>query len=89
MFRLLFASALSLIVITMFTLLGVGLYRHPIEFLVGFIGVVVMFAIPVGGFFLMDFLKNRNKGKADKPDSLFVQKYKAHKSKICPMVEYD
>lgn len=25
----------------------------------------------------------------DKPDSLFVQRYKAYKSKVCPMVEYD
>lgn len=89
MFRLLFAAALSLIAITMFTILGIGLYLHPIEFLIGFSLVVVMIAIPVGTYLLVEFLKDRNQAKGDKPDSLFVQKYKAHKSKICPMVEYD
>lgn len=89
MFRLLFGAALSLIFITMFTMLGIALYLHPIEVLIGFLMVVGMIAIPVGGFFLMEFLKDRNKAKGDRPDSLFVQKYKMHKSKICPMVEYD
>lgn len=89
MFRLLFAAALSLIAITMFTILGIGLYLHPIEFLIGFALVVVMTAIPVVTYLLVEFLKDRNKAKGDKPDSLFVQKYKTHKSKICPMVEYD
>ncbi len=89
MFRVLFAAALSLIVITMFTMLGVAIYLKPIEFLIGFALVVVMTAIPVGTYLLVEFLKDRNKAKGDKPDSLFVQKYKAHKSKICPMVEYD
>lgn len=89
MFRLLFGAALSLIVITMFTMLGIGLYLEPIGVLVGFALVVGILVIPMGGFFLAEFLKNRNKAKSDKPDSLFVQKYKMHKSKICPMVEYN
>lgn len=89
MFRLLFAASLSLLAIAIFTSLGFVIYLRPIQFLIGFLIAVGIIAIPVVTYLLVEFLKDRNKAKGYKPDSLFVQKYKAHKSKICPMVEYD
>ena len=89
MFRMFFAAVMSLFVITMFTSLGFVIYLRPIQFLIGFLIAVGIIAIPVVTYLLVEFLKDRNKAKGYKPDSLFMQKYKAHKSKICPMVEYD
>lgn len=89
MFRMIFATALSLWTIAMVSMLGYTAYNQPIEFLTA-IGVVVgLFSAVVGVFLTVHAISNRNERKSDKPDSLFVQKYKAHKSKICPKVEYD
>lgn len=85
-FRLLFAGILSFMCLGLVTLMGIGAYHDPIGAaifvgsLVGFISIVVAcIAVAV-------YLDNRK--KTNKPDSLFVQKYKAHKAKICPSVEF-
>lgn len=86
MFRVLFAAILSLGCISILSMMGMGAYNDPIGAaifvgsLVGFISIVVAcIAVAV-------YLDNRK--KTDKPDSLFMQKYKAHKAKICPSVEF-
>lgn len=89
MFRVLFAALLISVVGFMLIILGVGVYRYPLEsaFIVG--GTLGVCATLFGFFVIGEFLINRKNVNANKPDSLFMQKYKAHKSKICPMVEYD
>jgi uncharacterized membrane protein len=89
MFRMVFATALSLWTIAVVALFSHIAYTQPIEFLSA-IGVIVgFFLLIVGVNLTIHVITNRNEQKSDKPDSLFVQKYKAHKSKICPKVEYD
>ena len=71
--------------IVFIAMIGSVVYMHPWETLrvVGtIIGVIV-------GFIAIIFLSlQADKSKEKLNQNLFVQKYKAHKSKICPMVEY-
>jgi hypothetical protein len=89
MFRVFFATILSIGVGCILTMMGVGAYNDPLgaAFVVG--SILGLLATIVGIAATCAFFSNRKKANADKPDSLFMQKYKAHKSKICPMVEYD
>ena len=89
MFRMLFAGLLSIFVISLLFGMGVGIYNNPMDALIIAGIVLALFSGIVGVALTVMFFDNRKKSKAAKPDSLFMQKYKAHKSKICPMVEYD
>ena len=89
MFRMLFATILTAGIGLLFTVLGVAVYTDPLSVALVVGGVLGLMAVIVGSVFTSEFFSNRKKAKADLPDSLFMQKYKAHKSKICPMVEYD
>lgn len=89
MFRVLFATTLTVILGTILTMMGVGVYNDPLSAVIIVGSVLGLIATMVGIAFTLQFFSNRKKSKADLPDSLFMQKYKAHKSKICPMVEYD
>lgn len=59
-------------------------YMHPVEVFTS-VGIVIAF------FGLMIFLAYWATRISDKPksESLFMQKYRAHKSKICPSVEFE
>ena len=89
MFRVLFASILILVLGFMLTMLGVVTYLEPLRVAIVVGTVLGLIATIVGIAAIAVFTDHRKKANADKPDSLFMQKYKAHKSKICPMVEYD
>jgi uncharacterized protein (DUF2062 family) len=89
MFRMLFAAILTAGLGGMFTVLGVAVYNDPLAVASVVGGVLGLIATMVGIAFILQFFSNRKKAKADLPDSLFMQKYKAHKSKICPGVEYE
>jgi hypothetical protein len=87
--RVLVAAILGSTVIGCLAGLAYITYHDPIA-TVSILGTVAGFgATVVGGVAFLQYLENRKKANAKKPDSLFVQKYKAHKAKICPMVEYD
>ena len=89
MFRMLFAAILGGMAIGCLAGLGYITYQDPIA-TVAILGTIVgMGATVIGGVLLLEYLNNRKKTNANKPDSLFVQKYKMHKAKICPMIEYD
>jgi hypothetical protein len=84
-FRMIAVAFIAVVSIAFIAMIGFVSYTHPWETLrvVGIlIGVIVGF-IAIGFLFV---LTDKSKEKLNK--SLFVQKYKAHKSKICPMVEY-
>ncbi len=87
--RMLVAAILGGVVIGCLVGLGYITYQDPIATVSILVTVAGMGATVVGGVIFLQYLENRKKANADKPDSLFMQKYKAHKSKICPMVEYD
>lgn len=68
-------------------------YLYPVEALtvIGSIllAVIVLVAILVAVMINEDRKLRKAEELKDKPESLVVQKYRAYKSKICPMVEYD
>jgi len=87
--RMLVAAILGSVVIGALAGFGVLTYYDPIgaattvATIAGF-GVAVVCSV-----YFLEYLNKPKKANPDKPDSLFMQKYKAHKAKICPMVEYD
>jgi len=70
--------------------LGQGVYHHPIETLSIVFGVGFLLAALFGTIALLEWWERRkeNQEPSDKPESLLMQKYRAHKEKICPMVEF-
>jgi hypothetical protein len=88
MFRVLFAGLLSLVCIGILSMLGAVVYTDPMGALAVVVSVIGILATVFGVIAFLQYLENRKKTNADKPDSLFMQKYKAHKAKICPMVEF-
>lgn len=85
-FRMIVAATLAVLVLFVLTGIGIAAYMHPYETLKVVAGVVGFFGVVFGIIATMVYIE-RSKNKLDQ--NLFVQKYKAHKAKICPMVEYE
>ena len=92
MLRLVVTSVLSAVIlgatIVFGLVLGNFIYNHPWDFLISVGVVVALFGTLVAAVYIIAGI-DHYQNKPKKPDSLFMQKYKAHKSKICPMVEYE
>ena len=80
-----FISALILIFMIAVIL---AIYLEPVAVAIGTGVVIVGIASGIGIVYLTEKLKNRSKN-TKKNESLIMQKYRAHKSKICPMVEFE
>lgn len=89
MFRFIFASALMALFGTLFTALGVATYQDPFAALITFLSIATVFGSVIGSFAIFQYFKNRSEKNSNEPKSLFVQKYRAYKSKVCPMVEFE
>jgi uncharacterized membrane protein HdeD (DUF308 family) len=89
MIRAIFVLIVALFVGTLFTVLGVVTYTNPIATISTILGVITFFAFVFGAMFTTYAIKDRLEKNADKPKSLFVQKYIAYKSKVCPAVEFE
>jgi VIT1/CCC1 family predicted Fe2+/Mn2+ transporter len=92
MFRLLFATLLIIGAGAFLFMLGDGIYHHPLDFLITVSLIVGTFATFVLIIVLSELLKSAIAKRGDQPaasESLFVQRYRAYKSKVCPGVEYD
>ena len=71
--------------------MGIAAYQHPWDTLIVVGSVISIIAFLVFGIALsetIEVIKSKREEKAA-PESLFVQRYRAYKSKVCPMVEYD
>jgi hypothetical protein len=64
-------------------------YLNPVAATLTVGAILLVFALGIFAAWLAAWLVNRSHNGPSKSDSLFVQKYKAHKAKICPMVEYE
>lgn len=91
MFRIIFLLFVSLGVLGLLGMMGMAVYNAPLETLGTIGGVILAFSAIVGLVGISEWRKGRAAAKKEAgiPDSLFVAKYKAYKSKICPMVEFD
>ena len=76
-----FFTALALLLLG---LLGAAVYMDPIGALVGFSAAVGVIGTAIG---IAAYIVNRE--KKEPSQSLIAQKYRAHKEKICPMVEFE
>jgi Flp pilus assembly protein TadB len=88
-FRLLLAGFMIFSILAFLFFIGGAIYSEPVQSLVVVLVIVSFIAMLVLVAWLTEKMKSRKNSNYDKPQSLFMQKYRAHKSKICPMVEYD
>lgn len=87
MFRIIgLTLCISSVGVLVFTF-GMLVYQHPIEVL-KVVGLIIATIAAIAGLaWASEKLKERR--QIDAPEGLVSQRYRAYKSKICPMVEYD
>lgn len=83
--RLILAAFMIGVVVLLGCMIGLAFYLDPVTSL----SVVGAAILVIGAVTFFAWFSTRNHHKPAKSDSLFMQKYKAHKEKICPMVEYE
>lgn len=84
------ASILTVCAVLYFiSFLVINYHQELVTFLILIAGVtIVMFILEKVYKGVVSFF-SKEKPKKEKPESLIAQKYRAHKAKICPMVEYE
>ena len=82
--RLICAAVLTAFLTLILGVLAVVIYQEPIVTLSS-IGITVGVVAAVVGIFVY----SEHRKKKEPSQSLIAQKYRAHKEKICPMVEYE
>lgn len=87
MFRVIWAITLTVFAGLFLFVTGNAIYEHPIDFLIIIGSIIGMIAFAVAVTSVGYWLQKREKKEV--PESLFVQRYKAYKSKVCPGVEYE
>lgn len=86
-FRMVWVAILAAGGLAIASLVGVGIYNDPIGSAI-FLGIIISaITFAIGVVYVRDKLENRK--DSDAPKSLFMQKYIAYKSKVCPQVSYD
>jgi hypothetical protein len=91
MFRLVFALFIAAFSLLVLFAAGTGIYQDPWSALMIVSTAIGIFVIFIGLLAVAAYFdaRKRKRGLGEVPDSLFVAKYKAYKSKVCPMVEYE
>lgn len=88
-FRIVFITMFASFIFALLSMMVLGTIANPMAAL-SVLGVILaIIALIVGGVLAHTGYTAYAKKYEDKPDSLFVQRYKTYKSKVCPMVEYD
>ena len=85
----LFITMFASFIFDLLSMMVLGTIANPMAALAVLGVILAIIALIVGGVLAHTGYTAYAKKNADKPDSLFVQRYKAYKSKVCPMVEYD
>ena len=85
-FRLLGAAFLATVAFVALVMLFVAVSVNPWPALYMVLGAIGVFGFIVVLAAISAYFDSRS--PSTKPDSLFVQKYKAHKAKVCPSVEF-
>ena len=88
MFRVIGVCFVTLFAGFFIFLIGSAFYLEPLASLSGLGSGIGVIAILVSMVFASEMIKERKQLADKKPESLIVQKYRAHKSKICPTVDF-
>lgn len=83
--RLILAAFVIVVGVLLGCMIGLAFYLDPVTSLSVVGGIILI----IGASAFFAWFSTRNHHNPSKPDSLFMQKYKAHKEKICLMVEYE
>lgn len=86
-YRMLTIVALIIGAIAGVIIFGAAVYFHTVQTFSVIASVLVVAAIVAAGVILSEKLENRTKPKT-KPESLLAQRYRAHKERICPIIEF-
>jgi len=87
-FRLIFGTALSAVILTAFSMLGYVLYAHTGQALLVIGGSIVLCIVLIGIPILLVVGIDRIQNSETVKNSIILQRIRNHKSKICPSVEY-
>lgn len=89
-FRMIFATAMITFLGLVVGILGYLVYLDPVNALATVGCIIAVFALMFALAFISHVIENRKRKKLNEEpsQSLFAQKYRANKEKICPMVEY-
>jgi hypothetical protein len=88
MFRVLFAGAIIAGATLLLTGLGIAIYANPVAVMTALGVVLALITAAILFAYLLNRIEQRKYSNKEPSQSLFAQKYRANKEKICPMVEY-
>jgi hypothetical protein len=87
-FRLLFATALIVIISIALSMLAYAFYAHTGQTLLTIGGTILILAVVIGVPVMLVTGVERIKNSESAKNSIVLQRIRNHKSKICPSVEY-
>ena len=88
MFRALFVTFCISGVMFLLTALGIAIYVNPVAVMTAIGLVIALITAAILFAYLLHRIEERKYSNKEPSQSLFAQKYRANKEKICPMVEY-
>ena len=88
MFRVIGVCFVALFAGFIIFIIGSAFYFDPIISFTVLGSIVGVFAVLISMVVASKMIKERKQLADKKPESLIVQKYRAHKSKICPTVDF-
>jgi len=88
MFRIVGVCIVTLFAGFLIFLIGSIFYFEPITAFTFLGSIIGILAVLISMIVTSEMIKERKQSADKKPESLIVQKYRAHKSKICPTIDY-
>jgi len=89
MFRVIGVCFVALFAGFIIFIIGSAFYFDPIISFTVLGSIVGVFAVLISMVVASKMIKERKQLADKKPESLIVQKYRAHKSKICPTIDFE
>ena len=88
MFRIVGVCIVTLFAGFLIFLIGSIFYFEPITAFTFLGSIIGILAVLISMIVTSEMIKERKQSADKKPESLIVQKYRTHKSKICPTIDY-
>lgn len=84
---LFFVSCFALVLLIVLLSVGFLIYNSPITLFTIIMGIIAAMGIIAFTLYLEE--RKKKASNSNKPESLLLQKYRAHKEKICPLVTFE